>query len=228
MIGRDCRCPGCGTCDAASEVGRLRGERDEARAHTSTAAFMRVERQRDEARAQVTAGQAEELARRTERDVARAEVSRREREHGALVETAQKALENVAAERDEALYALDSEKMARYGREMDALDDLSEARAEVERLRNDLARCREVQKATAEGWRHEVAEVAAIVGAPAHTAELAACVRAEVERLREALRAIAAGFDPITGSVVDGPSAKQVDGYYRGYAMAALEKAAQR
>jgi hypothetical protein len=63
----------------------------------------------------------------------------------------------------------------------DALRDLL---AEVERLRGDLARCREVQKATAEGWRHEVAEVAAIVGAPAHTAELAACVRAEVERLR--------------------------------------------
>ena len=59
-----------------------------------------------------------------------------------------------------------------------------EARAEVERLRADLARCREVQKATAEGWRHEVAEIASIVGAPPHTAELAACVRAEVERLR--------------------------------------------
>jgi hypothetical protein len=59
-----------------------------------------------------------------------------------------------------------------------------EARAEVERLRRDLARCREAQRATAEGWRHEVAEVASIIGAPAHTAELAACVRAEVERLR--------------------------------------------
>ena len=47
--------------------------------------------------------------------------------------------------------------------------------------------------------------------------------RAEAARLREALRAIAAGFDPITGSV-DDPSAKQVDGYFRGYAMAALEK----
>lgn len=63
----------------------------------------------------------------------------------------------------------------------DALRDLL---AEVERLRGDLARCREVQKATAEGWRHEVAEIASIVGAPPHTAELAACVRAEVERLR--------------------------------------------
>ena len=47
--------------------------------------------------------------------------------------------------------------------------------------------------------------------------------RAEVERLREALRAIAAGFDTITGSV-DDPSAKQVDGYFRGYAQATLEK----
>lgn len=51
--------------------------------------------------------------------------------------------------------------------------------------------------------------------------------RAEAERLREALRAIAAGFDPITGSV-DDPSAKQVDGYFRGYATAVLEKAARR
>lgn len=47
-------------------------------------------------------------------DEARAEVSRREREHEALVESAQKALANVAAERDE-------------------------ARAEVERLRAALA-----------------------------------------------------------------------------------------
>ena len=28
-------CPGCGTCDAASEVERLRGERDEARAEVA-------------------------------------------------------------------------------------------------------------------------------------------------------------------------------------------------
>ena len=64
------------------------------------------------------------------------------------------------------------------------IEERDEARAEVERLRGDLARCREAQRATAEGWRHEVAEIAGIVGAPAHTAELAACVRAEVERLR--------------------------------------------
>lgn len=112
MIGKDCRCPGCGTCGAASEVERLR------------ARVRSVDR--DGARAQVKAWQAEELARRTERDA---------------------------------------------------------ARAEVDRLRRDLARCREAQRATAEGWRHEVAEVASIIGAPAHTAELAACVRAEVERL---------------------------------------------
>ena len=69
----------------------------------------------------------------------------------------------------------------------DALRTMEErdaAHAEAERLRRDLARCREAQRATAEGWRHEVAEIAAIVGAPAHTAELAAYVRAEVERLR--------------------------------------------
>lgn len=79
-----------------------------------------------------------------------------------------------------------------------------DALAEVERLRGDLARCREVQRATAEGWRHEVAEVASIIGSPAHTAELAACVRAEVERLGrerdearaqvERLRALLYGF----------------------------------
>lgn len=49
------------------------------------------------------------------------------------------AARRIVRQRDEALYALDSEKMARYGREMDALDDLSEARAEVERLRERLA-----------------------------------------------------------------------------------------
>ena len=84
------------------------------------------------------------------------------------------------------------------------IEERDEARAEIERLRRDLARCREAQRATAEGWRHEVAEVASIIGAPAHTAELAACVRAEVERLGrerdearaqvERLRALLYGF----------------------------------
>lgn len=58
------------------------------------------------------------------------------------------------------------------------------------RLQGDLTRCREALKATAEGWRHEVAEIAGIIGAPAHTAELAAYVRAIVEernKLREEL-----------------------------------------
>lgn len=66
-----------------------------------------VASERDEARSE-----RERL--RRERDYALAEVSRRDREHGALVETAQKALAHVAAERDE-------------------------ARAEVERLRSALA-----------------------------------------------------------------------------------------
>ena len=47
--------------------------------------------------------------------------------------------------------------------------------------------------------------------------------RAEVERLRASLRSIAEGFGRIDGSW-DDPSAKQVDGYYRGFAVAALEK----
>ena len=83
------------------------------------------------------------------------------------------AVRVMACERNEAI------KRSRH-----ALRERDEAQAEVERLRRDLARCREAQRATAEGWRHEVAEIAAIVGAPAHTAELAAYVRAEVERLR--------------------------------------------
>lgn len=44
---------------------------------------------------------------------------------------------------------------------------------QLEEVRDALARCRDVQKATAEGWRHEIAEIAGLVGAPAHTAELA-------------------------------------------------------
>lgn|GEM_PF-3096411 len=71
-------------------------------------------RERDEALAEAQAWQAEELARRTERNEARAEVARREREHEALLETAQKALAHAERERDE-------------------------ARAEVERLREAAA-----------------------------------------------------------------------------------------
>ena len=83
-------------------------------------------------------------------------------------------------ERDEAR----AEAQAWQAEELARRTERDAARAEVDRLRRDLARCREAQRATAEGWRHEVAEVASIIGAPAHTAELAACVRAEVERMR--------------------------------------------
>ena len=90
------------------------------------------------------------------------------------------AVRTMARERDEARRDRDQ-----FAEDVDALArEAIRSRAERDKARSDLARCREVQKATAEGWRHEVAEVAAIVGAPAHTAELAACVRAEVERLR--------------------------------------------
>jgi len=168
-------------------------ERDEARAHTSTAAFMRIERQRDEARAEIKrlrdalrklfikplrdAERERDEARRDlgeilaiihrdgghytgehgisksvadahatwaamvaerdelkakleaelpamwrediaslneclerverERDEALAQVARREREHEALLETAQKALAHAEAERDEARAAID-------------------------------------------------------------------------------------------------------------------------
>lgn len=59
---------------------------------------------------------------------------------------------------------------------------------EVEEMRATLNRCRKIQKSTAEGWRHEVAEIAGIVGAPAHTAELAEFVRGVVNE-RNAARA---------------------------------------
>ena len=39
--------------DLMAERNQIHAERDEARAHTSTAAFMRIEKQRDEARAEV-------------------------------------------------------------------------------------------------------------------------------------------------------------------------------
>ena len=60
--------------EARAEVERLRSERDEAREHTSTAAFMRVERQRDEAKRNAIAWADERDAMRRQRDEARAEV----------------------------------------------------------------------------------------------------------------------------------------------------------
>ena len=82
-----------------------------------------------------------------ERDEALAQVARREREHEALFETAQKALAHVERERDEASQAFEHEKMARYGREMEAMEAADEARrerdealAEVERVRAEWQR----------------------------------------------------------------------------------------
>lgn len=63
----------------------------------------------------------------------RADVSRREREHEALVETSQKALENVAAERDEALAERDaarSQVRAWQAEELSRRTERDEARAE--------------------------------------------------------------------------------------------------
>jgi chromosome segregation ATPase len=124
------------------------------------ARWIQAMRQRHARGQEYVCGLADVMRTLAERDEARAEVERLRRE------------------RDEAREHTSTAAFMRVERQRD------EARAEVERLRGDLARCREAQRATAEGWRHEVAEIAGIVGAPAHTAELAACVRAEVERLR--------------------------------------------
>ncbi len=58
MIGRDCRCPGCGTCDAASEVERLRERLAVERTPNGAGKWNaerglreKAERERDEARA---------------------------------------------------------------------------------------------------------------------------------------------------------------------------------
>lgn len=99
-------------------------------------------RERDEARAEAQAWQSEELSRRTERDAARAEVSRRDREHDALVETAQKALAIVAAERDELRHKLAGEASHIRSLEdllVEATRERDDAQAEVERLRAALA-----------------------------------------------------------------------------------------
>lgn len=154
-----------------------------------------------------------------ERDQARAEVERL-RHHASGMEDelryGEEVCANIVDERDEAL----SQVKAWQAEELSRRTERDEARAEVERLR---ARIRSVDRSTDYNGKAfsddgESQEDLAIVAADERDE-----ARAEVERLREALRAIAAGFDPITGSV-DDPSAKQVDGYYRGYAMAALEK----
>jgi len=66
------------------EYDAMKRERDEARAHTSTAAFMRIEKQRDEARAELEG--AKQMARGWE-DVYRTEHSLRRETGGKLDET---------------------------------------------------------------------------------------------------------------------------------------------
>lgn len=94
-----------------------------------------------------------------ERDEARAEVSRREREHEALVETAQKALAHVASERDALQAKLDAELPAMWREDLASLNEClerawrerDEARVDVERLRHERRQLR----ALAEQLRRE-------------------------------------------------------------------------
>ena len=147
------------------------------------------------------------------------------------------AAENLklAAEQAQIAYE-DHLKVAALERERD------EARAEVERLRaeRDSAVAERAAYAALDcSVQHDAdaARIAEARAAAAHEREVANEhlaqrhdaererdeARAEVERLRASLRSIAEGFGRIDGSW-DDPSAKQVDGYYRGFAVAALEK----
>lgn len=115
------------------------------------------------------------------------------------------SLENIPAENDTAGDELaEAKKQARLAWERhaekdraygQALRERDAARAEVIRLlamldmsseqeaQGDAAleRCRNVLRVTAEGWRHEVAEIAKIIGEDPHTAYLADAVRRVVE-----------------------------------------------
>jgi|694.fasta_scaffold66028_2 hypothetical protein len=82
MIGNDCRCPGCGTCDAASEVERLRERLAVERTPNGAGKWNaervlreKAERERDAARADFA--NACDVGRRQE---ARAEKAERERD----------------------------------------------------------------------------------------------------------------------------------------------------
>jgi DNA repair exonuclease SbcCD ATPase subunit len=78
----------------------------------------------------------------SERDEALAQVARREREHEALLETAQKALEQVEAERDEARAQRDnlldaSKEGAWMARALDAERERDDLRAQLAFLRDE-------------------------------------------------------------------------------------------
>lgn len=61
MIGNDCRCPGCGTCDAASEVERLRKLVDGKNGQRIAAEHraMVAERERDELKSRLAHAEAD-------------------------------------------------------------------------------------------------------------------------------------------------------------------------
>lgn len=61
MIGRDCRCPGCGTCGAADEVERLRRLSDSKNAQRIAAEHraMVAERERDELKTRLAHAEAD-------------------------------------------------------------------------------------------------------------------------------------------------------------------------
>ena len=115
------------------EYDAMKRERDEARAHTSTAAFMRIEKQRDEARAELEG--AKQMARGWE-DVYRTEHSLRRETGGKLDET--------RAEVERLHRLLDHATQTNPGTStlVMLMNEASEAKAERRQLRRRLVECR--------------------------------------------------------------------------------------
>lgn len=133
-------CEVCETCDKyESKIAEALRERDEARAaleESEHQMHMRIRSGYDKTIADCWRAKVAEVE--AERDEALAQVARREREHAALLETAQKALAYVEAERDLLKNHYSPEAAAKLRAE------LASARAEIEMLRGDG--CREAKE----------------------------------------------------------------------------------
>lgn len=146
---------------------------------------------------------------------------------GATAQALEGALSLTERERDELQAKLDAELPAAWREDLASLNECLERvgseRDKASQALGDLLAIihRDGGHHTAfAGMSQSVADAHAAWGATMRELDEA---RAETDRLRAALRAIADGFDMVAGSL-DDPSAKQLDGYYRGFAAASLEK----